>query len=387
MKSTKNLIILAGVALVFIVAALFSEPTNQTISGSGDKVFPELMQKVNDVTYIKIQNQGKAITLTRNEDFWTVKENDGYPASLGKIRELLLGVANLERVEPKTKKPENYARIGLQDPGDGSKSTQITLIAGQEKKLADVIIGDSKPAKGDESQSSYYIRALDDPQSWLANGKLPNQWDPKNWLDSDIIVMKRDRIQQVKVTHEDGEVVYIHRDKPDTRDFILESLKEGEQVTAPYEVNNVATTFTTMRFDDVKSKTSAELPDKPVYTAELTTFDGMTVTFEPYKKDDKHWSTYKAGYNAELAKEFAAKLSEKPEQPAAEPENASAEPHSKAKPKASFTPMSEEEVKKEVELLNKRWSNWAYLLPEFRIQNIGKKKQDLLKKEDAAPVH
>ena len=54
-NSSRHILILASIAVIVIIATLFSEPTNIEISGAGDKVFPELLPRVNEVTYIKIQ--------------------------------------------------------------------------------------------------------------------------------------------------------------------------------------------------------------------------------------------------------------------------------------------------------------------------------------------
>ncbi|KPJ91763.1 MAG: hypothetical protein AMJ55_11045 [Gammaproteobacteria bacterium SG8_15] len=375
MKNSKHILILASVAVIFIIATLFSGPTDDEISGAGDKMYPDLLPRANDVSYIKIQTNQNTLTLTKDQDLWTVKEHDNYPAALDKVRELVLGVGNLTRVEPKTRKPENYSRIGLQDVSEqGSTSIQITMIAGSDKKLADLIIGDSKPAKGDASLQSYYIRTA-----------VPDKWEPKDWLDVDIIELKRERIQQVKVNHADGELVYIHRDNPDTRDFTLDSLQPGEQVTAPYEVNNIATTFTKMTFDDVVSAANAGVGDKPVYSAVLTTFDGLEITFEPFTKDDKHFARYSARYNADAAKAYQDKQAQQGSAADAATVTTTNDPHGDAS-KQPVELKSAEEVAKEVETFNNRWQNWMYQLPDFRVKNIGKKKTDLLKKDDR-PVH
>lgn len=387
MKNSKHILILASIAVIFIIATLFSGPTDREITGAGNNVYPELLSRVNDISYIKIQTHQNTLTLTKDQDLWTVKEHDNYAAAIDKVRELVLGVGNLKRVEPKTAKAENYARIGVQDvTQEGAKSTQITMIAGSDKKLADLIIGDSKPSKADASLQSYYIRTTEDPQSWLVDGKLPDKWEPKDWLDIDIIELKRERIQQVKVNHVDGELVYIHRDSPDVRDFTLDSLQAGEQITAPYEVNNIATTFTKMTFDDVVSAANAGVGDQPIYTAVLTTFDGLEIVFEPFTKDDKHFARYSARYNADAAKTYQEKQAQQSgAEPPAATEPTATDPHAAPVDKPVEL-KSTEEVNQEVEQFNKRWQNWMYQLPDFRVNNIGKKKADLLKK-DERPVH
>lgn len=387
-NKSKHIIILATLAAIFILATLFSGPTNNFIEGSGDPVFPDLLARVNDVTFIKIEKNDASITLTRDNELWTIKENDHYPAAIDKVRQLVLGIGNMKRIEPKTGKPENYEQLGLRDVSKkGSQAVHITLIAGSDKKLADLIIGNSKPAGANDTGKYYYIRTKDDAQSWLAEAKLPDQWQPKDWLDIDILEINRDRIQQVKVTHPDGELVYIHRDSPSLRDFILDSLKPGEKVTAPYEVNNIATTFTKMTFDDVVNAANAKTGDTPLYSAVLQTFDGLEITFQPFAAGEKFLARYSARFDPDVAKTWGEKLAQQDKDKATpETQDPVAAAHGGASTSTAAL-KSADEVKKEADSYNKRWQGWMYQLPDFRVKNIGKTKADLLKKENATSPH
>ncbi|WP_455374846.1 DUF4340 domain-containing protein [Kaarinaea lacus] len=381
MRNRKHLTVLALAAVIFIIATIFTESTDNDLTGAGSPFFPDLLAKANDVSMIKIQRNAGTLTLERNQEMWQVKENNGYPADINKVRELVLGVSNLLKVEPKTRKPENYERIGLQDISkNDSTAVRVTLNAGAENVVADVIIGNNKASHADNSKMSYYIRRADDPQSWLVDGKLPDKWEAKDWLDINIFEIDRARIKQVVVDHQDGEKVYIHRADSSVRDFTLDSLKPGEQVTAPFEVNNIATTFTKMTFDDVVSEKESGAESTPVYTARLTTFDGLVLTFQPYKKGDMHLVKYSASFDQAAANSTANTT-------AAEGSQETATGDTKATPaKPAVKTMSADEVKQEVEKYNAVWKGWMYQLPEFRIKNIGKKKADLLKK-DNKPVH
>jgi hypothetical protein len=54
----------------------------------------------------------------------------------------------------------------------------------------------------------------------------------------------------------------------------------------------------------------------------------------------------------------------------------------------SIKHLAPDEVKQEIAKYNAIWQGWMYQLPEFRIKNIGKKKADLLKKnDDNKPIH
>lgn len=376
MKNTKHLTVLVTATVIFIIATIFSESTDYEISGAGDPVYPGLLNQANDVSKIKIQRSAGTLTLAKNGDIWQVEENSGYPADINKVRELVLGISNLVLVEPKTGKPENYARIGLQDISEkDSPAVQVQLAVG-DNTVADLIIGNNKPSHSDSSKSSYYIRTVNDPQSWLADGKLPDKWEAKDWLDINIFEVDRSRIKQVKVDHPDGETVYIHRSDSTVRDFTLDSLQAGEQLTAPFEVNNIATTFTKMTFDDVVAENQSGTEPTPTYTARLSTFDGLVITFEPFKKGDTHLVKYSASYDESAASSSTGTNS--PEQPGAASDDSKAPAASSLK--------SADEVKKEVEKYNAIWNGWMYQIPEFRIKNIGKKKADLLKK-DNKPVH
>lgn len=381
MRNRKHLTVLALAAVIFIIATIFTESTDNDLTGAGSPFFPDLLGKANDVSMIKIQRNAGTLTLERNQEMWQVKENNGYPADINKVRELVLGVSNLLKVEPKTRKPENYERIGLQDvTAKDSPAVHITLNAGSENVVADLIIGNSKASHADDSKMSYYIRVSNDPQSWLVDGKLPDKWEAKDWLDVNIFEIDRSRIKQVVVNHQDGENVYIHRADSSVRDFTLDSLKPGEQITAPFEVNNIATTFTKMTFDDVVSEKESGAEATPVYTAKLTTFDGLEITFEPHKKGDIHLVKYSASFN-----ESAIGPTAEPGEPKDKQQTATEDKKSEPQTPAAKL-LSAEEVKQEVAKYNAIWSGWMYQLPEFRIKNIGKKKSDLLKK-DNKPVH
>ena len=71
-------------------------------------------------------------------------------------------------------------------------------------------------------------RAVDDPQSWLAEGSLPEMRSPLDWLDKGLLQLDDDRVRSVTVHHADGEVVSVSRRDPTASDFELADLLEGE---------------------------------------------------------------------------------------------------------------------------------------------------------------
>ena len=172
--NTKSLTVMGLIAVVLIVMALvISQPQESQPPLSGQPVFPGLMSKVNDVTELVVKAQSGTITIVKNGEAWAVKEKHHYPANIGKVREALLGLGELKTVEAKTKKPELYERLGLEDvDAEGSISTSVSLKDSAGTTLADVIVGKQRPSKGTQGQDEVYIRKPEDPQTWLVQGKF-----------------------------------------------------------------------------------------------------------------------------------------------------------------------------------------------------------------------
>ncbi len=78
----------------------------QAAEGVGEKVFPKLLDRVNDVASLVINHAQGRITLRRGADGWTMKEKLDYPARVVKIKRAVLGLAGLKLAEPKTQVPE-----------------------------------------------------------------------------------------------------------------------------------------------------------------------------------------------------------------------------------------------------------------------------------------
>ena len=252
--NTKTLSILAGLTILVIVAAVFfGREKHDALPQSGEVLFPELMGKINDIAEITVESKDDTITIVRNEHNWGVKEKEGYPADLEKVKRTLLGMSELRIREPKTKNPELYEKLGLQDKDtDGSTSTLVTLNTKESIQPTTLVVGNQRPAKGTPSLSEIYVRKPDDPQTWLVVGKLQLENILTEWLDKEVIDIQGKRIQRVKVKHPGGEVLTIQKTKPDDLDFQIAGMPKGYKITSQFNVNNVATTLAKLTLDDVK---------------------------------------------------------------------------------------------------------------------------------------
>ncbi|GJL58215.1 MAG: hypothetical protein NPIRA03_10720 [Nitrospirales bacterium] len=388
----KTLGILAAVTLAGIVLAIFvnQKPASQ-FPQSGELLLPDLLSVVNDVNEIVVETKDQTVTLLRGEHTWQVKEKAGYRADVEKVKQTLIGLAELRILEPKTKNPELYDRLGLQDTEqEGSLSTTVTLKTPSNPEAALVILGNQRSAKGNPRMSEIYARKPGDPQTWLTIGNLPLEKVAGEWLDKEITALTTKRVHRVTVRHPGGETLLVSKDKPEDLDFQLDSIPAGSKVASQFNVNNVVGTLVQLSLEDVKETQEVNFQDRSGVTAVLETFDGLRLHVQTAKQVDKVFGNFSAEFDQKLIQPVDATPSPEKEEtgPA---QNSAKDEKAHESPEANNTAdiqeelssknsilKQPEEVQREVEAFNRRVGGWAYELPTFRVENFSKAKKDLL---------
>ena len=122
----KTLIVLALVAAAAIVGSALLERGSapDPAVSDGTLLYPGLTEAINGITRVRFSDPGtgEPVQLERTDAGWIVVQKDGYPADAGKIRQLLLRLAEARLAETKTANPELYPRLGVADPGAASSS-------------------------------------------------------------------------------------------------------------------------------------------------------------------------------------------------------------------------------------------------------------------------
>lgn len=387
-KMLKTLSTLAVIAAVLIIVAVFmAEQQEPGAPPANQPVFPELKTVINDVTELNVATQSGTITLHRQEDTWRVKEKHDYPADLGTVRETLIGLAELTTLELKTRKPELYEKLGLQDvDAEGSLSTGITLKDATGNTVIAAIIGNDRSAQGKSGYKELFIRKAGDPQTWLAEGRFTVEKNPGQWLDKELTQIETKRVRRLIVTHPDKTRLIVEKAKPADLNYQVANLPEGLEIESQFTVNNIVSTVTSLSLDDVRPMSEIPFNDQPVVRAVFETFDGLEGTVKLLRKDEKDYVKISAAFNAELIWKPEPETETEPEedlepqageQPEAEAQDPAEPKQPKVKPEAA--------VKAEIEALNKRVADWVYVIPTFRANTLLKKPQDLLKTSVAAP--
>ena len=369
--TSKTLSILTAVtaAAVIIVAAFFLIEQQNGIPGRGDLLFPDLMPKINEVREISVKTKDQTATVGHAGEFWTVNEQSGYRAAMDKVRMLIIGLAELRIVEPKTQNVELYHKLGLEDvEAAGSTSALVSLKGEAGTVLARLIVGKRRLAKGNSSRQEFYVRKPDHPQTWLAIGRLELELSSDAWIDKQITNIDTQRIRQVRVMHQRGHTVTIRKDTPADTDYSLVPPPTRGKVRSQFTINNIADTAAHLTLDEVRPATEVRLPARGGVKAVLETFDGLRVTLRTVKTEGKNYVTASAAFDEQLV--------QRPDD-----ESTQAGEEAEGKPKTPEKPTvlnSAEDVQREAKDLNERLSGWAFVIPQFRADNIAKRRRDLI---------
>ena len=306
---TKGLIALVAAAVIVAAAAvaLSLGGTRATAeAGSGQLVFADLAGKIGDVAALKVSGAGGAATLQRKEKGWTVAEKSGYPADPAKIRQVLLGFAELKLVEPKTRSADAYGRLDVEDPGkEGGHARLVEIDDAGGGKLGELIVGKRRPDRLGSGADGLYIRRPGDAQSWLAQGSVDLPAETKDWLDKKIVSIAPARIASVTLTHADGSTLIIKRDKEETK-FAVAGAPPDTKFKPDSAIAEPAGALDGLELTDVRPAADLPVPGDGVSHAEWTTFDGLTITAETFEKDGANWLRLKASGKDKTADEAAA---------------------------------------------------------------------------------
>lgn len=355
MLRQRSLAGLTFVAVVVVAALVFLQRAPEPGSIESGPLFPEMLDRVNEVSSIRIATASEEFTIERGEAGWTVPSRSGYPADFDAVRDTLLGFSGMQRVEPKTRTASLYQKLGLDEiTTAGSRATEVRLLDPDGAVLATVIMGDVGSGPAPSGQTQYYVRLPDDPQAWLVNAELSLLKNPADWLDKQVLELPQERIRGVTVTAPDSGAVAVYRDGPDTADFTLRAIPAGKQIKYQFAVNDVANSFASLSLEDVQPADAVDFAGATRVV--MDTFDGLRVNADIVQQDETKLVRLWSGEGESVAS------------PAPIADNAT----------GADAGHGAEAVAAEVAQLNERWSGWAYQLSRFEIDNITRPMSDLV---------
>ena len=356
MRRYRTLIILAVLVAIAAAAAVVVQREDAGIAKSGEKLLPALMDELEEVALVESTHQGKTVILELGDGSWGVAGRNGYPAELAEVRGLLVGAAELVRVEPKTARPEQYEKLELGDPAnEDAESFGYVLKDGKGKVISSLVVGKRRFVTTPTDEDEYFVRVSDDPQAWLVSGRIPRNRRTLDWLRREVTKLDQMRVARAAVTHPDGTVVGVAKSSPRDTDFVLEGVPEGFEIEEPFSVHAIGTALATFTLNDVARLDDIDFGADGL-EAVTETFDGVRLTARMSTVGDRTFVRMAAEFDPALvASETTDAL------------------------------LDETAARAEVEELTRRWDGWAFEMSGYTVTNLRKKVDDMVKPVEDEP--
>ena len=365
-QSNAYLIIL--IALIFagltFFVSLYRDAENRRVEGERF-LFPELsvstdensLKLLNEIAEVNIANNKESFSIIRDEDSWYLPGLANFPVPLDKIKRVIVGVAQLETIEPKTKNIELHGELGLNDiDNEVNSASKVTLINNDKGEVASILVGnDSKFGK-----ETRYARKPNNSQSWLVWRNFDVPESEIDWLDDTLFTVHRTRIADITITHADGHEVFIKRDNYAEQYFKLQNLDDDTLPVNPYIGNQLGSALDNVSLIDIRSKDDISFSDNAT-TIVYTTFDGLKIVIKNENIKGFNWVNFIATSDIKLRREL----------PKDGPVNVGL-------PEMETFKNVEDEVLK----LNANFSDWVFALNNEKHQQFNSRLEDLTKKKD-----
>jgi len=305
-KTTLTLLVLTSLA-----AAAAAVGVTVTDGGSspharvGERFLPGLPAKANDVRELVLVRNADQATIRRDGEGWTFVERAGWPANPEHVRRVVVELAELRLVEPKTSKAELYPRLQVEDPKEkDAQSTRMTLKDAKGEILADVLIGKRRVDRLGGGRDSLYVRRVGEAQSWLAAGNVDITGELQRFLVRPLVSIPPERFREIVLTQPDGAQLTVRREKEDAPLQVVD-LGEGKTVKDQDKLRKIATGFFSLDLDDVRERGFKTFPEAAA-KAEYRTFDGLVLTVVTTEFDYRAWARYDVATTPEASEAVKA---------------------------------------------------------------------------------
>lgn len=327
--------VLAATAFVSLGAAVFtynSKASWATGDIKGEKLFPALTEKMQQLDQLRLKQGDKVLTLKKKEDNWVISEKNDYPLKKEPVRSLLYQLAQAELIEPKTRKQDRYHLLELEDPSKkDAKSVEVSLFDKEDKTLAQVILGKKRWDAFGSSKSGVYVRKPGNDQTWLSSANLSPSLDVKEWVETKFFKFDISKMKELEFKQNNEENYSI---TPDSKgNYILSEQGNVRKTKETTDLKDIVNSYNSLELEDVR-KLNSTPTGKDVSIISLTSVEGLAVEFRLSKDKESYW--------------------------------------------LSLNATGDDKAKKEAEAINEKTQGWEYKIPSWKAEAMMKNVKDII---------
>ena len=222
------LVVLGGGALLFKHQEGRERPSN--VATLGQPLLKDL--KAAEIAQIRIVEPKGTLTLSRKDEQWLIAEREGFPADVGKVRELVIKALGLKIGQSEPIGEKDRARLDL-----GEGATRVELNGADGKPRATLLVG-KKYFKGEQANPE---KAPGDGRFVMLPGDAKTVYivsDPlaqasarsAEWIDRKSFQVEK--VRTLEVRYPGGGGYRIERDG-DNADWRIGGARPGEKIDTP----------------------------------------------------------------------------------------------------------------------------------------------------------
>jgi len=347
MKRQNLLLLFAVTIAIIITAALFNQSRAPQTTIVKETLFPELANRINDVTRIEIKSsEDPDVILQKMQGGqWALQSADNYPAQFDKVKDVVVSLSQLKILATKTDNPKLYPELGVEGPeGKNTSSLLLTLSDQSGTTLASLIVGKPRKNNTGSNRPNLYVRKADAKNALLVEGYLRLKSNNNAWYERNVIHIPASRIQGVDIVKSNGVHLLIRKHAKGDTDF---KVIEGNTASPSVLLNKLGTFFEDMHIEGVHAADNFKFPDNATITT-FTTFNGLVITVKNVLSNGKAFAHFSFTTTA----------------PSSSPLNTES---------GDGIPESHSEtinVEEESHLWNQFLSHWVYEIPEFKFETL-----------------
>jgi hypothetical protein len=299
-----HFVTLAIVALVSTALALTTYAANNTWTpgrASGARMFPALAADAGSVATIEVRQGPKVLTIDKTESGpWRLKERGGYPVPAEKVRALMVALSEADLVEAKTRVPDRYGLIDLEDPaGATAKSRSVRLLDAKGGVVAEAVVGKKRSDAFGFGKVGTYVRKPGDAQTWLANVELDASAELKDWIKTEVLQVDSSKVSRATVEMPGEQPLKVERGAD--KKLAVAGIPQGQKLKDEGAGDAIVRAAAYVDFDDVRKLAPGAAP-KDASTVKLETDNGLSVTLRLGKDGDAPWLSVTAAGEGDAKK-------------------------------------------------------------------------------------
>ena len=375
-----------------VLAALVHASADSWVTGTatGAKLFPSFKSDVARTQSVTLKQGAQSIVLERTGEAWSVKDRGGFPVQGSKVGQLLAKLEAAELVGAKTRNPERFALLELEDPNaKDAKSRYLSIADDKGRTIAEVIVGKRSTEQFGAGKGGTYVRRPGANETWLVNAEIDVNPAVNQWADTTIFESEIATVARVTSEAPDQPKLVVEREagKPANKDgYKLAGMPDDKKLKYDYALEDIVNAFARVEFEDVR-KAPADV-SAPLSVAVFEADNGLKISVRVKSEGDARWATIEATAPAIETKAVEAKpaAEAKPEPAAADAKPDGTKPPDANKDEAKKDEVKPAEAKPDPKIaaktaadkINARVAGWQFRLPSWKYDQLFKKQADLL---------